>query len=343
MSQDLKWSKHISYITSKANQRIGALYRQSPKMTRTQIETMYLSTIRPILEYGSVLFTGCTVGDAKLIENVQRRAAVLSTGAIRRTESLKLMAETGWDSLEIRRKRSCMLLFFQIVKGTTSFYLTNRISFKSQVQERSSRSTSRHNMLVTEPRCRLNCYKTSFFPQCIRYWNSFNSTVVNCTSTCMFKNRLLTLPAYASSDVRSMDTIEYNKVLKGHNGKLVTQFRLGLSPLRNELFTYNIIENPFCPSGCDKIENFNHYIFECDSYIVPRAVLFANITALCVDLNQSFNFVFDLTSPTAVAHLLTHGINLPQIDCTTRVNINSAIFNMFSNYISQTSRFVIAL
>jgi hypothetical protein len=56
LSQDLKWSKHISHITSKANQRIGALYRQSQKMTRIQIETLYLSRIRSILEYGSVLF-----------------------------------------------------------------------------------------------------------------------------------------------------------------------------------------------------------------------------------------------------------------------------------------------
>ena len=40
MSQDLKWSKHIAFITSKANQRIGALYRQSQKMARVQIETM---------------------------------------------------------------------------------------------------------------------------------------------------------------------------------------------------------------------------------------------------------------------------------------------------------------
>ena len=133
-------------------------------MTRIQIETMFLSTIRPILEYGSVLFANCTVRDAKRIENVQRRAAVLSTGAIRRTETAKLMAETGWDSLELRRNRSKMLLFFQIVRKTAPDYLSNRISLKGQLHERNSRSTTRHNMLVTEHCCRLNCYKTSFFP-----------------------------------------------------------------------------------------------------------------------------------------------------------------------------------
>ena len=80
-SEDMKWSKHIAKITSKANQRLGALYRQSRKMTRSQIETIYLGMIRPILEYGSVLFDNCSVTDAKLIESVQRRATVLSTAA----------------------------------------------------------------------------------------------------------------------------------------------------------------------------------------------------------------------------------------------------------------------
>ena len=81
-SEDMKWSKHIAHITSKANQRLGALYRQSHKMTRVQIETLYCCSIRPILEYGSVLFDNCSINDCKLIEGVQRRAAVLSTGAI---------------------------------------------------------------------------------------------------------------------------------------------------------------------------------------------------------------------------------------------------------------------
>ena len=97
LSKDLKWSSHISKITSKASQRLGALYRQSRKMTRVQLETIYLSMIRPLLEYGSVLFANCSINDAQLIESVQRRAAILCTGAIRRTASDKLNVEVGWD------------------------------------------------------------------------------------------------------------------------------------------------------------------------------------------------------------------------------------------------------
>ena len=68
LSEDMKWSKHIAHITSKANQRLGALYRQSRKMSRVQIETLYKSTIRPILEYGSVLFDNCSVNVSLLTQ-----------------------------------------------------------------------------------------------------------------------------------------------------------------------------------------------------------------------------------------------------------------------------------
>ena len=278
MSQDLKWSKHISYITSKANQRIGALYRQSQKMTRVQIETMFLSTIRPILEYGSVLFGNCTISESKMIENVQRRAAVLSTGAIRRTETLKLMGETGWDPLETRRERAKMSCFYQIAKGTIPLYLNEKISFKPP-QLRSSRTLSRNNAQIFEPQCRTSCYQKSFFPHCIRVWNSLTNEIVNSTSVSVFSSRLLQLPAFAHSK-RSLDSLQYSKVLKGHTGRIVTQFRLGLSPLRNDLFTYNITDNPFCPSCGESLETLSHFLFECPLYSQQRSILLKDLTAL---------------------------------------------------------------
>ena len=157
----------------------------------------------------------------------------------------------------------------------------------------------------------------------------------------MFKINLLALHAFASPIVHPMNALQYNKVLKGHNGRLVTQFRLGLSPLRNELFTYNIIDNPFCPACGEQIENFKHFIFECTMYREHRSILLNSITALCDYVNQVYNIYFDSACQTVVAHLLTHGMNLPEdSECIARLNVNSAIFNLFSNYISKTCRFM---
>ena len=174
------------------------------------------------------------------------------------------MAETGWDPLETRRARAKMACFYQIAKGNSPLYLSARISFRPP-QSRSSRALSRNNALIIEPKCCIECYKKSFFPDCIRIWNSLKNEVVNSTSISLFKNHLLSLPACAHNK-HSSDVLQYRKSVKGHTGRLITQFRMGLSPLRNELFTYNITDNPFCPSCGNSLETLAHFLFECSFY-----------------------------------------------------------------------------
>ena len=100
------------------------------------------------------------------------------------------------------------------------------------------------------------------------------------------------------------------------------------------------LENPFCPSCGDHIENLKHFLFECNTYCEPRTILLNSIAALCDYVSHEFNISLDSTSQSVITHLLTHGINLPQSEDLTKINVNSVIFNHFSKYISQTRRFM---
>ena len=171
-----------------------------------------------------------------------------------------------------------MTCFYQIVNGISPLYLNTKITARPP-QVRSSRSLSRNSAQIVEPKCRITCYQKSFFPDCIKMWNLLNNETVNSISIDVFKSNLLPLPHYARIK-RSLEVVQYNSVLKGHNGKIVTQFRLGLSPLRSELFTYNTIDNPFCPMCGDEIENLKHFLFDCVKYCEPRENLAIKITAL---------------------------------------------------------------
>ena len=163
------------------------------------------------------MLDNCSIHDCKLIEAVQRRAAVLSTGAIRRTETAKLMQEIGWDSLKIRRARAKMACFYEIVKGISPLYLNTKISVRPP-QVRSSRALSRNSAQIVEPKCRITCYQKSFFPHCIKMWNLLNNEAVNSTSINAFKSILLSLPHYAHIK-RSSEAVLYNSVLNGHHGR----------------------------------------------------------------------------------------------------------------------------
>ena len=116
-SEDMKWLKHISYVTAKASKRIGQLYRCSIHLRKNQLNNVYIKMIRPILEYGSVVFCNCSVVASKKLDNIQRRAGLICTGAMRRTETSKITNLLAWPSLEERRTEQRFVMFFKILNN----------------------------------------------------------------------------------------------------------------------------------------------------------------------------------------------------------------------------------
>ena len=78
----------------------------------------------------------------------------------------------------------------------------------------------------------------------------------------------------------------------GFYGRVLTQIRLGLSPLNLHLFTYNIIESPMCPNCLVDVESTQHYFLDCVCYNDVRAVLLSNITKLLIQFNIKIDYVY---------------------------------------------------
>ena len=111
--------RHVDHITSKSSKRLAPLFKISHRLPRTALNKYYISFVRPILEYGSVIYDNCTGIEAQSLELVQRRAALLTTGAFKRTPSTLLLKEIGWESLADRRKKAKLTLLFKILNGLT--------------------------------------------------------------------------------------------------------------------------------------------------------------------------------------------------------------------------------
>ena len=56
ITNDLKSSNHIKYITNKAFQRLGMIRRCFPNLTNTKLKILYTSLVQPILEYSSIIW-----------------------------------------------------------------------------------------------------------------------------------------------------------------------------------------------------------------------------------------------------------------------------------------------
>ena len=91
-----------------------------PRCTR---ETLYLSMVRPILDYGSVVLDNMKLYLKQRLESIQRRAAVICTDAFARTPTINLLKELGWSSLDDRRKYLRLSIFNKMVNKKAPSYL----------------------------------------------------------------------------------------------------------------------------------------------------------------------------------------------------------------------------
>ena len=76
---------------------------------------MYLSFIRPLLEYADVLSDGCSNENETRIEKVQLEAARLVSGLTRSTSTNRIYQEVGWKTLHQRCKENKLILFHKII------------------------------------------------------------------------------------------------------------------------------------------------------------------------------------------------------------------------------------
>ena len=68
ISKDCTWHEQIEYIKEKAWFRINIMHKFKFLLDRKSLETIYFSFIRPILEYGDVVWDNCTQQEKQDIE-----------------------------------------------------------------------------------------------------------------------------------------------------------------------------------------------------------------------------------------------------------------------------------
>ena len=99
-SSDGTWHHHIRYITEKAWTRIDVMRKLKFKLDRKSLETIYLTFIRPILEYGDVLWDKRSQYEKNELEKIQNEAARIATGATKLVSLNALYNEIQWENLK---------------------------------------------------------------------------------------------------------------------------------------------------------------------------------------------------------------------------------------------------
>ena len=73
-SDDCKWHKHINNIISSASKLLGIMRKLKFTVRRKTLYQIYLSFLRPILEYASVVWDNCTLYEKDKLEKNSNRS-----------------------------------------------------------------------------------------------------------------------------------------------------------------------------------------------------------------------------------------------------------------------------
>ena len=120
LSEDLKWSSHISKISKKANCTLGFLKRNLKHCPQECTMTAYLSLIRSTLEYSSVIWDPHLQKDIDKLEKIQRQAARFISGDYSSRDHgcvTQMLTGLRLPPLQDRRKANHLAFFYKVVEG----------------------------------------------------------------------------------------------------------------------------------------------------------------------------------------------------------------------------------
>ena len=276
------------------------------RLDRSTLYTIYISFIRPKLEYGSIVWDDCTQYDKCRLENIQHRCARIITGAKKGTSHELLYKELPIPSLAVRRKEYKLKFMYNVMHDRFPSYLYECIP-----ENVTNRYNLRNQLCVPNFKLRTVKFEHSLLPQSIKLWNDLPVNVRSMDNYNEYKSSICCKSAM-------------NKLCNGVTRKLNiihAQLRMKCSNLNHHLFNLHVIESPFC-SVCKNImeDNF-HYFFVCPLYHIERNVLFSQVNNIL------------LNKDTLTVNILLNGskyLNLKK---------NAEIIQLVENYIHNTGRF----
>ena len=132
------------------------------KLDRKFLETIYLTFIRPLLEYGDIIWDNCTQYEKQELDKIQNEAARIATGTTKLVSINSLYNYICRQTLERRGHNHKMTLFYKMMY-ITPLYLSSLVP---QSISNLSRFNLRNSNDLQTNDARTNQYFNFFATEC---------------------------------------------------------------------------------------------------------------------------------------------------------------------------------
>ena len=186
-TNNCNWNEHINNITAAAWTRLNLLRTLKFKINRHALQKMYISFIRPLLEYSDAVWDNATAESKKQLEAVHNEAARIITGATKLCSINNLLADLGWVTLQARRAKHKLVILYRIINGLAPEYLQTLVP---PIVQNTTSYNLRNSNDLRNVHARTNLFFNSFLPSTIRAWNDLADEIKTAPTVASFKYRL---------------------------------------------------------------------------------------------------------------------------------------------------------
>ena len=167
-TDDLEWRRHITSIAAAAAKKLGFLYRAKRYFSSDNLYTLYVSQIRPGLEYCSHIWGAASPTTLGILDSIQRRAFRLIDDPV---------AANRLPSLSHRRTVGDLSLFYRYFNGFCSEELSTIVPPLVTHNRATRGALHSHPFTVQLQKPRTSHFVRSFVPRVSRLWNQLPATV----------------------------------------------------------------------------------------------------------------------------------------------------------------------
>ena len=184
ISDNLKWDLHINQVKGRAFQRCHHILKAFHSRNVWTYVKAYKSFVRPIVEYGSVVWSPYLKEDKISIESVQRffTKKICAKSNIPFSSYEDRLYKLGMDSLESRRIKADLLMTYKIVHGLVNIPFNDLFEFYHSPYQ-----TRRHRYCLAPKKVDTNFENNFYRYRTVQIWNKLPKDIVESTTLDSFK------------------------------------------------------------------------------------------------------------------------------------------------------------
>lgn len=188
--EDITFSKHIELTSLKSQKCINMIFRAFKTKSIEVLLRIYTTYIRPLIEYGSEVWSPVTIGLVNCIEKVQRSFTrrLLQRAGLPKMSYVARLNFLSISSLEYRRNVADLVFIHKCLHGNIQVDYSNM--FKLCPSPYSLRESNNYRICLP---CKYKSRTSTCASRMINVWNKLPCSLVSTSSSSIFRNELIKL------------------------------------------------------------------------------------------------------------------------------------------------------